>query len=138
MPSLNDYPPGVAFPFTFQLTTAAISSSAFGAGALSGAAICVFNQSGATPGTGTTRTATQMIADSNLPLGQYLCIIINGQTTGTLTVAAGSGVTATGTLTVAANTGRLFTVNVTNIVTPAITITGLAISFTATALAFGV
>ncbi len=54
-----------------------------------------------------------MIADSGLQAGQaYLVILANGQATGTLTIAGGTGVTITGTATVAANTARIYTVTV--------------------------
>jgi hypothetical protein len=96
-----------------KFTSTAYSSSNAAAGDLSGAVVVVCNNSGATPGTLTTRTAAQMIADSNLQVGQtYFCILANGQATGTLTLAGGTGVTITGTATVAANTARLYTVTI--------------------------
>ncbi len=137
MASINDINVGGVFLPTVQYNTRALSSSTANAGEASGSAICVMNASGATPGTYTTRTATQMIADSGLVLGTaYLLLLVNGQGTGTLTLAGGTGVTISGTATVANVTARLFTVLVTNISTPAITITSVG-SFTATALAFG-
>ena len=96
-----------------QYTTAALSGTTASAGQLSGAAVVVMNNSGANPGTYTTRTAAQMIADSNLQAGQtYLVILCNGQGTGTLTLAGGTGVTITGTATAAANVARVYTVTV--------------------------
>lgn len=139
MASVQDVTAGMFLP-TFQLNTAALSSTTASAGQLSGSAVCVMNNSGGTPGTYTTRTAAQMIADSGLVLGNpYLLLLVNGQGTGTLTLAGGSGVTVSGTATVAAITGRLFAVRVTN-ATPgseAITIASVGLSLTATALAFG-
>lgn len=139
MASVQDVTAAMFLP-TVQFATAAFSSSTAAAGQLSGSAITVCNNSGGTPGTLTTRTAAQMIADSGLCKGNnYLLLLVNGQGTGTLTLAGGSGVTVVGTATVATNTARLFTVIVTN-ATPgseAITITGVGLSFTATALAFG-
>lgn len=139
MPSINDALGGFVLPgITFN--TAALSSSTAAAGQLSGTTpIMVMNNSGATPGTYTTRSATQMITDSGLQLGQtWWVILVNGQTTGTLTLAAGSGGTASGTLTVAPNTARLFIFQITGVTTPAFTVAGQAVSCTATALAFGV
>lgn len=125
------------WPWPLVFNTASLSSSTASAGQLSGAALVVMNNAGGTPGTYTTRTATQMIADSSLTLGQlYLVLLVNGQGTGTLTLAGGTGVTITGTATVATVTARLFTVSVTNVATPAITFTN-QYSLTATALAFG-
>ncbi len=121
-------------PVTFN--TRALSSSTANAGELSGSPLVVMNNSGATPGTYTTRTAALMVGDTNLLL--WWILLVNGQGTGTLTLAGGSGVTVAGTATVAPITARLFIAQVTNPATPTITITGQAISMTATALAFGV
>lgn len=138
MASVNDAPAGMFLP-TVQFNTAALSTTTASAGQLSGSAIVVMNNSGATPGTYTTRTAALMIADSGLCLGNnYLLLLVNGQGTGTLTLAGGTNVTISGTATVATVTARLFKVVVTN-ATPgseAITITNV-MSFTGTALAFG-
>jgi hypothetical protein len=70
----------------------------------------------ATPGTITTRTAAQMYADLQTAFGYlpapgftYLLRITNAQGSGTLTLAAGTGVTfGIGTYSVAANTFRDF------------------------------
>lgn len=98
---------------TGGFTTAADSSSTATAGQLSGAGVVCHNNSGANPGTLTTRTAAAMIADSGLQVGQtFLLILANGQVTGTLTLAGGTGVTITGTATVAASTARLYMVTV--------------------------
>lgn len=116
-----------------QLNTAALSSSTASANQLSpvgNQGLVIMNNTGGTPGTYTTRTAAQMIADSNLHAGDsYLLLLNNLQGTGTLTLAAGSNVTVGGTATVLVNTGRLFTV-VVGITGTTIVITGLAISFT--------
>lgn len=135
---ITDFGAGVILPFP-QLSTAALSSSAASAGQLSGAGVVIMNNSGSTPGTYTTRTAAQMVADSNLKAGQvYIVVLVNGQGTGTLTLGAGSGVTISGTATVATITARIFTVTVNNATlgSEAITFTSIG-SFTATALAFG-
>ena len=137
MPSINDVTAGMWLP-TIQFNTAALSSTTAAAGQLSGSAICVMNNSGSTPGTYTTRTAAQMVADAGLALGSpYLLLLVNGQGTGSITLAGGTNVTISGTATVAPITARLFLVTVTNIITPTITIAGFNLSFTATALAFG-
>ncbi len=95
-----------------QYTTAALSSSTAAAGQLTGANFTVMNNSGANPGNYTTRTATQMFGDiPNCQIGTtYVLRIKNGQGTGILTVAAGTGVTLTGTMTIAINTFRDFAV----------------------------
>lgn len=129
----NDIPFGAAAPVV-QLSTAALSSSTAAAGQLTGvgAAIVIMTNTGGTPGTYTTRTAAQMIADGALATGQsWLIILANNQGTGTLTLAGGSNVTVAGTATVAANTARLFTAIVATATT--ITITGLALGFTSNA-----
>jgi hypothetical protein len=73
-----------------KYTTRALSSSTAAAGELTGAGFVTMNNSGATPGTYTTRTAAQMIADAGLQKGDtYNLRIVNGQGTGTLTLAAG-------------------------------------------------
>lgn len=92
------------------------TTTTFAAGQLTGADFVVYTNTQGTPGTITTRTATQMYSeDPYASVGKtYILRIINGQGTGTLTVAAGSGVTASGTLTIAANTWRDFLVTYTS------------------------
>lgn len=136
MGCFNDAPGGFVLPgFTFN--TAAMSSSTASAGWLTGTTpVLILNNSGATPGTLTTRTAAQMLADTALVVGQtWLVLLVNGQATGTLTLGGGSNVTISGTATVAANTARLYMGQVTSPTT--ISFTNLGWSFTATALAFG-
>ena len=113
----------------FQSTSAALSSSTAAAGQLTGSAVvCMFN-TGATPGTYTTRTAAQMIADSSLQTGQtWLLLLGNNQGTGTLTLAGGTGVTVSGTATVGTQVGRLFVCTVNSATT--ITMVGVALSWT--------
>lgn len=139
MACIQDTQSGFLLP-AIVLNTRALSSSTAAAGELSGAVLMVMNNSGGTPGTYTSRTAAQMIADSGLALNSlWWILLVNGQGTGTLTLAGGSNVTVSGTATVATNTARLFTATVTGVgASPAITITGQAISCTATAFAFGV
>lgn len=92
-----------------NFTSAAYSSSTVAAGVLTGAPICVVNNTGATPGTLTPRTAAQMIGDSGLLTGQtWLLILNNDQGTGTLTLGTATGVTVVGTATAAPNTATWF------------------------------
>jgi len=112
-----------------QYNTAALSSSTAAVGYLTGAALCIAANSGATPGTLTTRTYAQMIADSNLSVGQsWLILLCNVVTTNAITLGAGSGVSVTGTATVAGFTARLFTATVTS--ASLITINGNLVSWT--------
>ena len=97
------------------------ASGTMPAGAITGAIIVGLLNTTNTPGTITTRTAAQMYADMTTELGfeppagftYFLRITHTGS--GTLTLAAGTGVTfGTGTYTVATNTFRDFSVVVTN------------------------
>lgn len=138
MSSLMDIAGGFALP-SIQFNTRALSGSTANAGELTGSAICIMNASGSTPGTYTTRTAALMIADGPLSLNQqWWILLVNGQGTGTLTLAGGANVTIGGTATVATNTARLYLAQVTNVASPAITITNVGFSITATAFALGV
>ncbi len=124
---VNEAPLNVVQPIKYSSGT---TTTTFTAGQLTGAARVVYTNTGATPGTIATRTATEMLAD--LPSTGYVgqtwdLVIVNGQGTGTLTVGAGSGVTLTGTATIAANTWRAFAVNVTATGTPAITLQNYAV-----------
>jgi hypothetical protein len=98
-----------------KFTTRALSSSTANAGDLTGGRWVTLTNTGATPGTLTTRTGAQMIADGFYSIGDsYMLRIVNGQGTGVLTLAAGDGnVTLTGTMTMAINTFRDFVVTVT-------------------------
>jgi hypothetical protein len=104
----------VAIPsgkFTTNTTT-----TTFAAGQLTGAATTVYHNTGSTPGSIATRTATLMFSDDpTARVGYtYICRIVNAQGTGTLTVTAGAGVTLTGTATIAVNTFRDFAVTYTS------------------------
>lgn len=110
-------------------TSAALSSSTAAVGQLTGAPLVIMWNTGATPGTYTTRTNAQMIADAELQPGySWLIILGNNQGTGTLTLGAGSGVTVSGTATVGTQVARLFLASVSS--ASVITITGLAFSWT--------
>lgn len=92
------------------------TTTTFIAGQLTGGEFVNYTNTGATPGSIATRTATLMFADDPYARvgNSYVVQITNGQGTGTLTVTAGSGVTLTGTATVAVNTTRLFIVTYTS------------------------
>jgi predicted RecA/RadA family phage recombinase len=90
----------------------------FSIGDITGAAYVSLTSTNAAPGTLTTRTATQMFADmpgAAVNLSYRLRITNTGA--GTLTVAAGTGVTLTGTMTVPANTTRDFVVTFNSVTT---------------------
>lgn len=96
----------VKAPRTINVTAGTLS-----AGDITGGPDVTLISSNATPGTQTTRTAGQMYADDPLAypgFGYKLRICNSGA--GTLTLAAGSGVTLTGTMTVATATFRDFAV----------------------------
>lgn len=106
------------------------TTTTFTAGELTGANYVVYTNTGATPGSINPRTAAQMIGDiPNAYVGQTWTLrVVNGQGTGTLTVATGvNGVTVTGTNTVAANTWRDFICTITSVATPAITIQNVGV-----------
>lgn len=81
------------------------------AAAITGGDWVTMISSNAAPGTQTTRTALQMFGDdpTAYPGSVYMLRICNSGV-GTLTLAAGSGVTLTGTMTVATATFRDFAV----------------------------
>ncbi len=132
MASVNDSILGAFGCINIQTNSRSMSSSTANAGELTpvgSASIVTATNVGSTPGTLTTRTAAQMIADSGLSVGQtWLLVLCNFQGTGTLTLAGGSNTTVGGTATVAVNTCRIFTATVSTATT--ITFTGLAIGFT--------
>jgi predicted RecA/RadA family phage recombinase len=83
----------------------------FAAGQLTGASFVNLKSTNAAPGTQTTRTATQMYADTpGAAAGMSYMLRITNTGAGTLTLAAGTGVTLTGTMTIATNTFRDFVV----------------------------
>lgn len=92
-----------------SFSSRAMSSSTANAGELAGSAVCICNNSGATPGTLTPRTAAQMIADGGLQINQtWLLILSNNQGTGILTLGTATGVTISGTATAGTNTITIF------------------------------
>lgn len=133
MPNINDIAGAFASGLSgTQFNTAALSTTTASVGQLAGSAVVVMQNTGNNPGTYTTRTAAQMIADHNLQIGQtWLLILGNNQGTGTLTLAGGSGVTVSGTATCGTQVARLVVCTVVS--ASAITMVGTAFSFTCAA-----
>ena len=96
--------------FPAKLTEINVTAGTLAAGNITGAGFVSLVSINATPGTQTTRTATQMFADQNLPVGSSYTLRITNTGAGTLTLGAGAGVTLTGTMTVPVNTTRDFIV----------------------------
>lgn len=99
------------------------TTTTFAAGQLTGSDYVVYANTANTPGTITTRTAAQMVADiPNAGIGQTWILRIYHGGTGTLTIAGGTNVTITGTATIATTTYRDFACNITATGTPAVTL----------------
>lgn len=83
----------------------------------------IFVRSGGTTTTATTDTATNIITamGPGVFVGMTAMLIYVNLSSGTATIAAGSGVTTSGTLTVATAGLRVFILTVTNVTTPAVT-----------------
>lgn len=86
----------------------------------------VFVRSGGTTTTATTDTATNIITaiGPGVFLGMTAMLFYVNLSSGTATIAAGTGVTTSGTMTVPTAGLRCFIFTVTNIVVPAVTIQG--------------
>jgi len=96
-------------PSPSKLTQINVTAGTLAAGDITGAGYVSLVSINATPGTQTTRTATQMFTDqANLVVGQSYTLRITQTGAGTLTLGAGAGVTLTGTMTVPLNTTRDF------------------------------
>lgn len=94
-----------------QYTTGSLASTTFTAGQLTGAYFTVYTNTASTPGTLTTRTASQMFGDfAGAQIGMTYNLRIANTGSGTLTLAAGSGVTLNGTTTVAGDKFRDYVV----------------------------
>lgn len=90
-----------------KFSTAALSVGTLAAGSITGAAFVVLQNTGATPGAQTTRTAAQMLADMpGAQVGSSYMFRIANTGAGTLTLTMDASVTGTGTLTVATNVWR--------------------------------
>jgi hypothetical protein len=99
-----------AFP-AVQYSTSSVATGSMAAGLITGANLCVWKQTGATPGAQLVRTAAQLLADTpNGRIGQSTVFRIVETGAGTLTVTtdAGATVTLVGTMTVPTNTWRDF------------------------------
>lgn len=87
----------------------------------------IFVRSGGTTTTATTDTATNIInaiGGANAYVGMTVMLFYVNLSSGTATIAAGTGVTTSGTMTVATAGLRCFILTVTNTATPAVTIQG--------------
>ena len=84
----------------------------------------IFVRSGGTTTTATTDTATNIVTQlgPTVFVGMPFMAIYVNLSSGTATVAAGSGVTTSGTLTVPTAGMRVFIGTVTNVTTPAVTL----------------
>lgn len=100
--------PNISLP-PAKFSTAALSVAAFTAGAITGADFVVLQNTGATPGAQTVRTAAQMLADipgGYVGLTVMFRIVNTGAGTLTITADGGATVTLTGTMTIAQNVFR--------------------------------
>mgnify|MGYP001594601372 CR=1 FL=1 len=96
-----------------KYVTGALQSTTFAAGDLTGAEIVHYDNTGVTPATLTTRTATEMFGDiPNAQIGYTYTLFIRNSSSGanTATIAGGASVTVTGTMTIAQNVTRMFNV----------------------------
>jgi hypothetical protein len=86
----------------------------------------IFVRSGGTTTTATTDTATNIITamGPGVYVGMTSMLLYVNLSSGTATIAAGSGVTTSGTLTVPTAGLRCFIITVTNVTTPAVTVQG--------------
>jgi len=86
----------------------------------------IFVRSGGTTTTATTDTATNILTalGPNTYVGMTAMFFYVNLSSGTATIAAGSGVTTSGTMTVATAGLRCFVLTVTNVTVPAVTIQG--------------
>ena len=110
-----------------QFTTAALSVGTLAAGQITGAGMTVLQNTGATPGAQTVRTAAQMLADfpgAYVGMSYMLRIVNTGAGTLTLTADGGATVTISGTATIATNTFRDYVVAFTGAATATITSVG--------------
>ena len=94
-----------------KFTSINVTVGTLAANAITGAQHTVCLSTNATPGTQTTRTATEMVSDTgSVIIGDVYHLRIANTGAGVFTLGAGSGVTVTGTATVAQNTYRDFRV----------------------------
>jgi hypothetical protein len=121
----------VQAPPVAQFSTAALAAGTLAAGAITGAAFTVLQNTGATPGAQTVRTAAQMLADfpaARVGFSYILRIVNTGAGTLTLTADGGATVTITGTATVATNVFRDYLVTFNTATTATIQSIGSGVS----------
>lgn len=109
-------------------TVSSASNATWNAATIGGAFLSntILVRSGGAALTDTTDTATNIIAAIPQAVqGQKGLLVVANLNSGTLTLGAGTGVTLAGTTTIATAGLRFYSVNVTNVATPAVTITGL-------------
>lgn len=114
-----------------QFSTAALAAGTLAAGLITGAAMTVLQNTGATPGAQTVRTAAQLLADfsqARVGMSYVLRIVNTGAGTLTLTADGGATVTITGTATVATNTFRDYIVTFNTATTATIQSVGSGVS----------
>lgn len=109
MASVNDLPASCPPPVGCNFNTTASAGITAAVGNLAGAPVVVMQNTAATPGTITPRTAAQMVADHGLQVNQtWLLALQNDQGTGAWTLGTASGVTVSGTATAGTNACTLF------------------------------
>lgn len=114
-----------------QFQTAVLTVGALAAGRITGADMCYLEQTGATPGAQTVRTAAQMLADTPggyVGMVTQFRIINKGAGTFTLTADGGATVTITGTATIAQNVFRDYTLTFNSATTATIQSVGSGVS----------
>lgn len=124
--SASNFPPAV-------FTTAALQSAVIPAADIVGGDVVHFINTGTTPATLTTDTATNIIAAlpaSKQVVGFGWTLFVRNGSSGanTATVAADASVTLTGTATIAQNTTRMFFAKITATGTPAVSLQSMGIS----------
>lgn len=94
-----------------KFTSINVTMGTMSAGWITGADYVSLMSTNATPGTQTTRTAAQLIADHGTGILQAVYTLrITNTAAGTFTLGAGANVTSTGTMTIAGSTWRDFIV----------------------------
>lgn len=114
-----------------QFSTAALAAGTLAAGLITGAAMVVLQNTGATPGAQTVRTAAQLLVDfsqARVGMSYMLRIVNTGAGTLTLTADGGGTVTITGTATVAQNVFRDYIVTFNTATTATIQSVGSGVS----------
>lgn len=114
-----------------KFVTAAKSVGTLAVGDITGAAFTVLQNTGATPGAQTVRTAAQMLADipgAQVGTSVMFRIVNTGAGTLTLTADGGATVTITGTATIATNIFRDYTLTFTSATAATIQSVGSGVS----------